>query len=171
MHAFNALTHPSRRSKNLLRALALASLAIAGIVLPLVWNILAAINELPKMAWLQQLLAISPIASWLMMFAWGAAIPIMLLLCMHETHRARHTLGVLALMFIAITWYVHMPASGQCGAMYPHAGWACTILDWGYSLSLGFATAAYVFTVLGMGISALGLFAENLSEHPMEHAS
>ena len=169
MHAIHALTHPSRRSKNLLRALALASLALAGLILPFVWNLLSAINDLPKMAWLQQLLGVVPVFSWLMMFLWGSAIPLALLLCLHEQYRRRAAVALLVLMFIAITWYVHMPASGQCNALYPHASWACGALDWGFSLSLGFATAVYVFTVLAIGISAMGLLADSLGDPQIEH--
>ena len=178
MHALITHSHPSgvhhrSRGKGLLLALGLASLAVAGIVLPFVWDLLGFVNGLPKMGWLQSILAVSPVFSWLMMFAWGVAVPVALIYALYhpQTHPWGNAAMVAGAMFIAITWYVHMPASGQCGAMYPHAGWACTILDLGYSLSLGFATAAYVFTVLGMGISALGLFAENLGEHPVEHAS
>jgi len=166
MHVLHSLSHPSRRSKNLLRALALASLAVAGFALPFVWDVLAAINELPKMAWLQSLLAQAPLLSWLMMFVWGAAIPVVLIMCMQVSpaHRLRNAAMVLALMLVAVTWYVHMPASSRCMAIYPHTTWACDVLQWGYSLSLGIATATYVFTMLAMGFSALGLLAENLGD-------
>ena len=168
MHVFHTLSHPSRRSRNLLRALALASLAVAGFVLPFVWDVLAAINELPKMAWLQAVLAQVPLVSWLMMFVWGAAIPAVLLLSMQvwPTHRLRNAAMVMALMLVAVTWYVHMPASSRCAAIYPGATWACEVLQWGYSLSLGIATATYVFTMLAMGFSALGLLAESFEEAP-----
>jgi hypothetical protein len=168
MHVLHTLSHPSRRSKNLLRALALASLAVAGFVLPFVWDVLAAINELPKMAWLQAMLAQAPLLSWLMMFVWGAAVPAVLLLGMQvsPTHRLRNAAMVLALMLVAVTWYVHMPASSRCMALYPNTTWACELLQWGYSLSLGIATATYVFAMLAMGFSALGLLAESFDEAP-----
>lgn len=169
MHAFHL--HPSPRNRSLLLALVLASLAVAGLVLPFVWNVLGAINELPKMLWLQHALAEVPIASWLMMFVWGAAVPAVLLLGMHKApaFRVSCALTIAALMLIAVTWYVHMPASSQCMAMYSKAEWACMLLRWGYSLSLGLATAAYVFIMLAMGFSALGLLAENLDD-PKAHA-
>ena len=172
MHASNTLTHPSTRSKNLLLALVLASLAIAGLVLPFVWDVLSSVNELPKMQWLQQTLALAPWPSWLMMFVWGAAIPLALLLGMHQAprHRLRNAILVLALMFVAVTWYVHMPASALCSSAYAEIGWACTLLQGAYSLSLGLATAAYVFTMLAMGFSAMGLLAESLDDAPA-HAS
>ena len=72
-----SLLHSSPHQRHcLLRALALASLAIAGIALPFVWDFLAAINSMPKMHWLQQMLEQMPAASWLMMFVWGGAIPL-----------------------------------------------------------------------------------------------
>ena len=50
-----ATTHGRRGL--VIRAMALASLAVAGFVLPFVWDVLEFINQLPKMAWLQNLLA------------------------------------------------------------------------------------------------------------------
>lgn len=171
MHTSHLNPDHSARNHNLLVALMLASLAAAGLILPFVWDGLATLNEMPKILWLQNALAQAPIASWLMMFVWGAAVPAILLLGMHQApaHKLRCTLTTLAVMMIALTWYVHMPMSGQCMVMYPRADWACTLLRWGYSLSLGLATAAYVFTMLAMGFSALGLLAENLDE-PTAHA-
>ena len=55
MHA--DLSHPSARRHPFLRALGLASLAIAGLILPFVWDVLSLVNEMPKMDWLQQALA------------------------------------------------------------------------------------------------------------------
>ena len=170
MHAYNTLPHPTSRGKNLLRALALASLVIAGLVLPFVWDLLAVINDLPKMGWLQNLLALSPALSWLMMFVWGAGIPLALLLCLYQSphHKLRNGVLVAVLMLVTVTWYVHMPISGQCLNTYPNAGWACLALQWGYSLSLGIATAAYVFTMFAMALSALGLMADNILDGSTE---
>ena len=168
-----SLLHSSPHQRQcLLRALALASLAIAGIALPFVWDFLAAINSMPKMHWLQQMLEQMPATSWLMMFVWGAAIPLVLLHSLQQTpsHKLRTVVLMLVLMWIAITWYVHMPVSGQCGSLYPQWTWACTVLQWAYSLSLGLATATYVFVMLALGLSALGLLAEGLDEKPA-HAS
>ncbi|WP_353234278.1 hypothetical protein [Diaphorobacter ruginosibacter] len=165
MHASilrHSVLHPSQRGKNLMLAFTLGSLAIAGFVLPFVWDVLAAIDALPKMAWLQQLLHAAPVASWLLMFAWGASIPLMLLFALHQAprHRVRNTVAVLALMLIAITWFVHMPSAAHCDVMYPHAELACSALRWGFSTSLGLATAAYVFAIFVVGFSAVGLFAQ-----------
>ena len=168
-----SLLHSSPHQRHcLLRALALASLAIAGIALPFVWDFLAAINSMPKMHWLQQMLEQMPATSWLMMFVWGAAIPGVLLWSMHQQrhHKLMTVTAMLALMWIAITWYVHMPSSGQCTSMYAQWAWACTALQWAYSMSLGIATATYVFVMLALGLSALGLLAEGLDEKPA-HAS
>ena len=101
----HSILHPSQRSKNLVLAIALASLAVAGFVLPFVWDVLATVDSMPKMAWLTQLLAGSPIVSWMLMFAWGATIPMMLLFALHQApaHRIRNGFFVLVLMFIAIT--------------------------------------------------------------------
>ena len=164
MHA--DLSHSPTRRHPFLRALGLASLAIAGLILPFVWDVLSLVNEMPKMNWLQHALAQAPALSWLMMFVWGAAIPGVLLWSMHQEkhHKIATIATMLVLMWVAVTWYVHMPASSRCMAIYPHTTWACDVLQWGYSLSLGIATATYVFTMLAMGFSALGLLAENLGD-------
>ena len=169
----NPVQHqPSQRGKHLLLAIALASLAIAGFVLPFVWDVLAAIDALPKMAWLTDLLARSPVASWLLMFFWGATIPLMLLFTLHQSphHRVRNIVGVLVLMFIAITWYVHMTPAFRCDALYPQAELACSALRWGFSTSLGLATAAYVFSVFVIAFSSIGFLAQCISDKPEAHA-
>ncbi len=171
----NPIRPPSHRGRNLLLAIALASLAVAGLALPFVWDVLATIDAMPKMAWLQQMLSVSPVLSWLMMFAWGATIPLMLLFMLHQgkAHRIRNGLVVLALMFVAVTWYVHMPAAGRCDLMYPRAELACSVLKWGFSTSLGLATAAYVFTIFVIAFSSVGLLAQCFAgnEEDAAHAS
>ena len=69
-------------------------------------------------------------------------------------------------MLVAVTWYVHMPAASQCMALYPQAGMACSVLQWGFSMSLRVATAAYVFIVFMIALSSLGLLAECVSREP-----
>ncbi len=169
----HSILHPSQRSKNLVLAIALASLAVAGFVLPFVWDVLATVDSMPKMAWLTQLLAGSPIVSWMLMFAWGATIPMMLLFALHQApaHRIRNGFFVLVLMFIAITWFVHMPSAGRCDVMYRNSELACSALRWGFSTSLGLATAAYVFTIFVIGFSSLGLFAQCIGDNKTAHAS
>ncbi|MBF5007533.1 hypothetical protein [Diaphorobacter caeni] len=164
----NPIRHPSQRSRNLLLAIALASLAVAGFVLPFVWDVLGAVDAMPKMAWLQQMLVNIPIVSWMMMFVWGATIPLMLLFMLHQSphHRMRNGFFVLVLMLIAVTWYVHMPSAGRCDVLYPNAELACSAMRWGFSTSLGLATAAYVFAVFVVGFSSVGLFAQCISDKP-----
>lgn len=152
------------RSKGLMLALLLASLAVAGMVMPFVWNMLGAINELPKMAWLQSALAVVPVLSWLLMFAWGIAVPVALVYALYhpQSHAWRNALLVAALMLAAVTWYVHMPAATQCLSWYAQPR-ACSALQWGFNMSLGIATAAYVFIVFILALSALGLAAESIA--------
>lgn len=171
MHDSPLRSSPHKR-QCLLRALALASLAIAGITLSLAWDFLASIDSMPKMLWLQQMLAQVPAASWLLMFVWGFAIPLVLLLSLQQTpiRKLRTTALMLALMWLAITWYVHMPASSQCDALYSSWGWACSVLQWGFSMSLLLAIAAYAFLMLGLIISALGQLAEGMESDP-NHAA
>ncbi|QNP47668.1 hypothetical protein [Diaphorobacter aerolatus] len=166
----NPIRQPSHRGRNLLLAFALASLAIAGFVLPFVWDVLAAIDNMPKMQWLQPLLSASPVLSWFMMFVWGASIPLMLLFMLHQApaHRIRNGFVVLVLMFIAVTWYVHMPPAYRCDVLYPQAELACSALKWGFSTSLGLATAAYVFAVFVVAFSSVGFLAQSLSDKPSE---
>ena len=56
MHA--DLSH-SRPGAILLRALG-SRFAIAGLILPFVWDVLSLVNEMPKMNWLQHALAQAP---------------------------------------------------------------------------------------------------------------
>ena len=170
MHA--DITHSSARRHPFLRALGLASLAIAGLILPFVWDVLSIVNEMPKIGWLQHALAQVPVLSWLMMFVWGGAIPLVLLHSLQQTpsHKLRTVVLMLVLMWIAITWYVHMPASNQCSTLYDSWEWACSVLQWGYSMSLLLAIAAYAFLMLGLVISALGQLAEGM-EDEKSHAA
>ncbi|WP_027015748.1 hypothetical protein [Comamonas composti] len=174
MHALIARSHKAStehhrtRARGLLLILTLGSLAAAGIVLPLIWDVLGLINSLPKMQWLQSALRGMPVASWLLMFAWGLAVPLALLYALYHPHPHgwRNGLVVAAAMWLAVTWYVHMPDPGQCLALYSGADTACSLLRWGFSLSLGMATAAYLFLVFMLVLSVLGLLTEELApEH------
>lgn len=171
MHALITDSHPCQaqhhrsRGKGLLLALVLASLAVAGIVLPFVWDLLGFVNSMPKLAWLQQMLAVAPGLSWLMMFAWGLAVPAALLYALYQPQSRpwAHAALVAGAMLGALVWYTHMPAAAQCTTLYPQADMACQALRWGFSLSLGVATAAYVFIVFMVALSSLGLLAECVS--------
>ena len=166
----SASTNHHRRGL-VVRALALASLAVAGFVLPFVWDVLESINQLPKMSWLQSLLAQQAAASWLMMLAWGISIPVVLLVGMrwHGWRRGATVTCMLALMWIAITWFVHMPSTAQCNQLY-NTEIACSALHWAFSMSLGLATAAYVFLMLGLAVYALGMLVEGLEDDPAHAA-
>ena len=166
----SASTNHHRRGL-VVRALALASLAVAGFVLPFVWDVLESINQLPKMSWLQSLLAQQAAASWLMMLACGISIPVVLLVGMrwHGWRRGATVTCMLALMWIAVTWFVHMPSTAQCNQIY-NAEIACSALQWAFSMSLGLATAAYVFLMLGLAVSALGMLVEGLEDDPVHAA-
>lgn len=162
-----AAVHPHRRGL-WLRAMALASLAIAGLILPFVWNLIELVNQMPKMQGLQNALAQWPVASWLMMFVWGACIPAALLAGMHWSgHKIATAASMLVLMWVAITWYVHMPTMGLCSTLYPESEIACSALQWAGSMSLGLATAAYVFLMLGLAISALDLLIRGLDDNAL----
>lgn len=125
----------------------LLCIGIAALALPLVRNALNLIQAQAHWAPLEQWLAQAPMASWLMMFVWGTLVPVSLLV-MLRFHR--NVLGVLtALCFaaIAVVWYVHMPAQSGCGVLYQGSVW-CTVIAWGYSLSLGIANAVYLFALV-----------------------
>ena len=82
-------------------------------------------------------------------------------------HKIMMAAIMLVLMWVAITWYVHVPAMGLCSALYPQSELSCSALHWAGSRSLGLATAAYVFLMLGLAVSALGMLVEGLEEDPV----
>lgn len=150
-------TQPSTFQRHhLLWALALASLAVAGAVLPQVWDVLDLLDGLPKLAWLRSLLDAMPMASWLLMFAWGAAVPVALLDALRRPRGLRSVLRVGVSILLALVWYAHMPSAALCYPFY-HRYTVCSALQWGFSLSLGLATAAYVFGLFLLALSALEL--------------
>ena len=136
----------------------LASLAIAGIVLPMEWNVLALLAELPKWAGLQQLLARAPLASWLLMLLWGTAVPLSLLLALRYHRNAIGAALAIGFAALALLWYMHMPALSQCSDIYQNAA-LCSGLQWSYSLSLAIANAVYLFAVILGLLSGIGLIA------------
>lgn len=145
----------SIRRRSLLFGLALLSLALAGAILPLVWNVLAWINGLSKWEGLHQALMQMPLASWLLMFVWGAAVPLTLIALLLRPSRAL-ALGLAAAMLGAVAWYVHMPDVGQCSALYAQASW-CGSLRWAQTLSLAIATSVYVFAIFLAALAGLGM--------------
>lgn len=146
----------SHRWRYALLALLVACLAVAGAVLPMVWHLLDIFNHQSKMAWLQSLLALSPVVSWSLMLVWGTAVSAALLATMSLRWGWRGVLLVAVLSLWAVVWYTHMPGIEQCRALYG-AGSACLVLQGVFTLSLGLGTALYMFAIFLLGISALGL--------------
>ena len=147
---------PPRRWRYGLLALLLACLAIAGAVLPMVWHLLEAFTQLPKMAWLQSLLAQSPNVSWSLMLVWGTGVSAALLATLSLRWGWKGILLIAGLTLWALAWYMHMPGIGQCRAMYG-AGTVCSTWQWVFSISLALGTALYMFSIFLLGVSALGL--------------
>ena len=143
----------------------LLCIGIAALALPLVRDALNLVQAQAHWKPLEHWLAQAPMASWLMMFVWGACIPAALLAGMHWSgHKIATAASMLVLMWVAITWYVHMPTMGLCSTLYPESEIACSALQWAGSMSLGLATAAYVFLMLGLAISALDLLIRGLDD-------
>jgi hypothetical protein len=145
-----------RRWRYGLLALLVACLAIAGAVVPAVWNLLDLFDQLPKMAWFQDLLARSPAVSWSLMLVWGTAVSIALLSMLSLRQGWQGVALVAALTLWAVTWYLHMPHVQQCHAMYG-AGNICNTWQWVFTISLSLATALYMFVIFLLSLSALGL--------------
>lgn len=146
----------SRRWRYGLMALLVACLAITGAVLPLVWDLLGAFDQLPKSAWFQQLLARSPGVSWSLMLVWGTAVSIALVGLLSLRSGWPGVLLVAALTLWAVAWYVHMPHVEQCHALYG-MGNVCNTWQWVFTISLAVATALYMFVIFLLSLSALGL--------------
>ena len=156
-----------RRWRYGLLALLVACLAIAGAVVPAVWNLLDLFDQLPKMAWLQDLLARSPAVSWSLMLVWGTAVSIALLSMLSLRQGWQGVALVAALTLWAVTWYLHMPHVQQCHAMYG-AGNICNTWQWVFTISLSLATALYMFVIFLLSLSALGLMFTAPDETPEE---
>ncbi len=156
-----------RRWRYGLLAVLVACLAVTGAVLPVVWDLLDAFDRLPKLAWVQQLLARWPGVSWSLMLVWGTAVSIALvaLLSMRSGWRGVLLVGVLTLW--AVAWYLHMPHVEQCHAMYG-TGNICNTWQWVFSLSLALATALYMFVIFLLSLSALGLLFTSPDEAEQE---
>jgi hypothetical protein len=158
-----AATVPTRRRtwRYVGLGLMLASIAVAAAVLPFVWNFLDAINALPKMAWLQTLLAGMPAASWVLMLVWGTAVPVALMVAFSRPGQVLPSvLLIAALTLWAVTWYVHMPAASQCTGLYPDSS-LCGVLQWTFSLSLGLATSIYIFAIFLLAVSSLCMLTDD----------
>jgi hypothetical protein len=59
-------------------------------------------------------------------------------------------------LLLAVVWYMHMPALQQC-SLLSGMGDACRLLQAVYPLSLGLAVAVYLFGLVVLLLSSLGL--------------
>lgn len=146
----------SRRWRYGLMALLVACLAVAGAVLPLVWDLLGAFDQFPKMPWLLELLARWPGVSWSLMLVWGTAVSIALIALLSLRSGWRGVALVVLLTLVALLWYLHMPNVQQCLALYG-MGNVCNTWQWVFTISLALATALYMFVIFLLSLSALGL--------------
>lgn len=146
----------SRRWRYGLLALLVACLAVAGAVVPLVWDLLGAFKRLPTLPWLQELLARSPGVSWSLMLVWGTAVSIALVALLSLRSGWRGVALVVLLTLWAVLWYLHMPHVEQCLALYG-MGNVCNTWQWVFTISLALATALYMFVIFLLSLSALGL--------------
>ena len=155
-HSLPAKHRISRRWRYGLLALLVACLAVTGAVLPLVWDLLGAFDQLPKMPWLQELLARTPGVSWSLMLVWGTAVSIALVALLSLRSGWRGVALVVLLTAWAVLWYLHMPNVQQCLTLYG-TGNICNTWQWVFTISLALATALYMFVIFLLSLSALGL--------------
>ena len=153
--AHSGRAHHPFTLKRLCLGVLLLCIAIAALALPLVRDGLNLVQAQAHWAPLERWLAQAPMASWLMMFVWGSLVPLSLVVMLRYHRNVLGVLAAIGFALVAVIWYVHMPMQGQCAALYNNSLW-CTLISWGYSLSLGIANAVYLFalvmTLLG-GIS------------------
>ena len=147
------------RQRVLLCSAAGLSLLACVAVMPMVWNLLTLLHTLPHWGLLQRVLAHSPMTAWLLMLAWGAAVPLCLLATLFGGLHWRGALCTVGALLLAVVWYMHMPALQQCGALYDMGGMGgvCRLLQAIYPLSLGLAVTVYLFGLLVLLLSSLGL--------------
>ena len=144
------------RQRVLLCSAAGLSLLACVAVLPMVWNLLTLLHTLPHWGLLQRVLAHSPMTAWLLMLAWGAAVPLCLLATLFGGLHWRGALITVGALLLAVVWYMHMPALQQCSVLYGMGG-VCRLLQAVYPLSLGLAVAVYLFGLVVLLLSGLGL--------------
>ena len=144
------------RQRVLLCSAAGLSLLACVAVMPMVWNLLTLLHTLPHWGLLQRVLAHSPMTAWLLMLAWGAAVPLCLLATLFGGLHWRGALCTVGALLLAVVWYMHMPALQQCGALYGMGG-VCRLLQAIYPLSLGLAVAVYLFGLIVLLLGSLGL--------------
>ncbi|MCS4293907.1 hypothetical protein M2375_002139 [Comamonas sp. BIGb0152] len=150
LHSSAPTQSPHRRhvsAKRVCLGLVLLCVAIAALALPLVRDGLQLIQTQLHWPALSSWLAQAPMASWLMMFVWGALVPLSLIAMLRYHRNALGVVAALAFAAVAVIWYVHMPALSTCGALYQASIW-CSVISWGYSLSLGISNAVYLFALV-----------------------
>ncbi|GAB2804988.1 hypothetical protein GCM10027276_02010 [Comamonas piscis] len=150
LHSQHPAGGPHRRhfsAKRICLGLVLLCVAIAALALPLVRDGLQLIQSQLHWTALSNWLAQAPMASWLMMFVWGALVPLSLIAMLRYHRNALGVIAALAFAAVAVIWYVHMPALSTCGALYQGSIW-CSVISWGYSLSLGISNAVYLFALV-----------------------
>lgn len=145
-------------AKRVCLGLVLLCVAIAALALPLVRDGLQLIQTQVHWPALSGWLAQAPMASWLMMFVWGALVPLSLIAMLRHHRNALGVIAALGFAAVAIIWYVHMPALSSCGAMYQGSIW-CSVISWGYSLSLGISNAVYLFALVMALLSGISFAA------------
>ncbi|MFG5777047.1 hypothetical protein ACFIQF_08215 [Comamonas sp. J-3] len=154
-HAAGATpSHHHVTAKRACLGVLLLCIAIAALALPLVREALDLVQ--PRMQWqaLAQWLAQAPMASWLMMFVWGSLVPVSFLLMLRFHRNWLGALAALGFALVAVLWYANMPSQTQCAALYGDSNW-CTLITWGYSLSLGIANAVYLFALVMLMLGGL----------------
>lgn len=144
------------RQRVLLCGAAVFGLLASVAVLPTVWNLLTLLHTLPHWDLLERMLAHSPMTAWLLMLAWGAAVPLCLLATLFGGLHWRGALLTVGALLLAVVWYMHMPALQQC-SLLSGMGDACRLLQTVYPLSLGLAVAVYLFGLVVLLLSSLGL--------------
>ena len=145
--ADSARAHHPITLKRVCLGVLLLCIAIAALALPLVRDGLNLIQAQAHWAPLERWLAQAPMASWLMMFVWGSLVPLSLVVMLRYHRNVLGVAAAIGFALVAVIWYIHKPAQTQCAALYHDSAW-CTVIAWGYSLSLGITNAVYLFALV-----------------------
>lgn len=161
--------HPITAKRVFIGVLLLCA-AFAALVLPLVRDGLNLIQSQNHWAPLENWLAQAPMASWLMMFVWGSLVPLSLVVMLRHHRNVLGVVAALGFALVAVVWYMHMPAQGQCAALYHDSAW-CPVISWGYSLSLGIANAVYLFALVMALLGGISVATTSEDEDDDEEAA
>ncbi len=143
------------------------SLVAAAIVVPLEWNLLHLMQQAPQWTALATWLAQAPLASWLMMFVWGTAVPVSLIVMLRHHRNVLGVLAAIGFALIAVAWYIHMPALATCVPTYGNTV-LCNAISWGFSLSLSLANAVYLFALFFGILTGIGVATTQLDDNGHE---